>query len=202
MVRAKPYARDPDFPWIVRTVNTLLLEIRKKCELETESDLEIQDSERENDNLLEPKTSSTYTGTVNANVEAIWIDDNQVNSKSTGNGNIGLDKTDLSVRKNKRTPSKRKELHKVSRELHFNDIPLTPVDRLKIPSGGFKSDQSVPMIEFLRLRHNSMEEEIRKRLDEREDIKREIKRKKGSRGIGKRKKEEQIEILQENSSNK
>ena len=161
-------------------MNTLLLEIRKKCELETESDLEIQDSEREDDNLLEPKTSSTCTGTVNANVEAIWIDDNQVNGKSTGNGNIGLDKTDLSVRKNKRTPSKRKELHKVSRVLHFNDMPLTPVDRLKIPSGGFKSDQSDPMIEFLRLRHNSMEEEYRKRLDEREDSKREIKRKKGS----------------------
>ena len=41
-------------------------------------------------------------------------------------------------------------------------MPLTPVDKLKRPSGGFKSDQSDPMIEFLRIRDVCMEEENRK----------------------------------------
>ena len=102
---------------MIRTAKTLLLGIRKKCELETKSHLEIHDSESEDDNLLEPKTPSTDTGTVNEYVEEIMIDDNQVNGKSTGNANIGLNKADLSVRKIKRTPSKRKEIPQVFRVL-------------------------------------------------------------------------------------
>ena len=66
------------------------------------------------------------------------------------------------------TPSKRKELPKVSRTLHFNDMPLTPLDRLKRPSGAFKYNQSDPIIEFLRLWDARMEEENRKRWEERE----------------------------------
>jgi len=130
LVRAKPSTGDPDCPWMVRTTKKLLAGIRKKCELETESDFEIQDSESEDDNLLEPKATGTDSGIVNENVEAIVIDNNQENDKSTGNGKIDLDKSDLSVRK-KCTSSKRKELPKVSRILHFNDMPFTPLDRLK-----------------------------------------------------------------------
>ena len=163
LVRIRPSTGHPDCPWMVYTAKTLLLEIRKKYELETESDLEMHDSESEDDNLLEPKAPSTDTGTVNENVESIVIDDSQVNCKSTGNANIGLYKTDLLVRKIKQTPGKRKELPKVSRALHFNDTPLTPVDRLKRPSTWFKSNQSDPLIECLRLRDVRMEEEHRKR---------------------------------------
>ena len=63
---------------MVRNAKILLLGIRKKLELETESDFEIQDSESEDNILLESKASGTSTGTVNENVEAIVIDDNQV----------------------------------------------------------------------------------------------------------------------------
>ena len=63
---------------MVRNAKILLLGIRKKLELETESDFEIQDSESEDNILLESKASGTSTGTVNENVEEIVIDDNQV----------------------------------------------------------------------------------------------------------------------------
>ena len=51
--------------------------------------------------MLESKASSTGTGTgtVNENVKIIVIGDNQLNGQSIGNGNIGLDKADLSLRK-------------------------------------------------------------------------------------------------------
>ena len=106
------------------------------------------------------------------------IDDNQVNSKSTGNANIGLDKADLLVHKIKRTPSKRKELSKASRVLHFNDMPLTPVGRLKIKrsSGGFKFDESDLMFGFLCLGDIRMEEENRKRWEENKEIRIEMKK--------------------------
>ena len=99
LVRAKPSTGDPDCPWMVRTTKKLLAGIRKKRELETESDFEIQDFESEDDNLLEPKATGTGSGIVNENVEAIVIDNNQENDKSTGDGKIDLDKSDLSVRK-------------------------------------------------------------------------------------------------------
>ena len=69
---------DPFCRGMVRNAKILLLGIRKKLELETESDFEIQDSESEDNILLESKASGTSTGTVNENVEAIVIDDNQV----------------------------------------------------------------------------------------------------------------------------
>ena len=61
---------------MIRTAKTLIPGIRKKCKLETKSDLEIHDSESKDDNLLEPKTPNTDTGTVNEYVEEIMIDDN------------------------------------------------------------------------------------------------------------------------------
>ena len=91
LIPAKPSTCDPDCPWMVRTTKTLLDRIRKRCELETESDLESQDSESEDDNFLETKASDTSSGTVNENVEAIVIGDNQESDMPTGNGNIELD---------------------------------------------------------------------------------------------------------------
>ena len=115
--------------------------------METESDLENQDSDSE-DGLLVPKASGTGTGTEIEIVESILIDDNQVNGKSTGtsNGIVQKEKSRLPVALKKRTTSKRKEVPKVSRVLHFDDMPLSPVGRLKRPTGGFKIDQLDPMI--------------------------------------------------------
>ena len=102
------------------------------------------------------------------------IDDNQVNGKSTGtsNGIIQKEKSRLSVSLKKSITSKRKEVPKVYRVLHFDDMPLSPVGRLKRPAGGFKMDQSDPMIEYMRMRDIRMEEENRKRWEEREEIRR------------------------------
>ena len=80
LVRAKSSTGDSECPWAVRTTKTLLLDIRKKCEMETESDLENLDSDSEV-GLLEPKASGTGTGTEIEIVESILIDDNQVNGK-------------------------------------------------------------------------------------------------------------------------
>ena len=168
LVRAKPSTGDPECPWAVRKAKTLLLDIRKKCEMETESDLENLDSDSE-DGLLEPKVSGTGTGTEIEIVESILIDDNQVNGKSTGtsNGIVETEKSRLPDPLKKSTTSKRKQVPKVSRVLHFDDMPLSPVGRLKRPAGGFKMDQSDPMIEYMRMRDIRMEEENRKRWEER-----------------------------------
>ena len=98
LVREKPQTGDPECPWAVRTAKTLLLDIRKKCERETESDLENLDSDSE-DGLLEPKASGTGTSTEIEIVESILIDDNQVNGKSTGtsNGIVQKEKSRLHV---------------------------------------------------------------------------------------------------------
>ena len=168
MVRAKPNIGDPGYPWQVCVAKTLLSSIRTKTELETESGVgNLDSSETEDDDgLIEPMESPIFE------VSKIC--------KNKNHAIIDVTKPKISTSANTTERKKRKSHPKNSQLLNFEDMPLGSPTKLKrklIHGPNESTDSGInPMVEYMRLRDIRMEDENRKRWQEREETKREEKR--------------------------
>ena len=168
LVRAKPNTGDPECPWQVRAAKTLLSSIRTKTELETESGVENLDSSEteDDDGLIEPMESPIFE------VSKIC--------KNKNHAIIDVTKPKISTSANTTERKKRKSHPKNSELLNFDNMPLGSPAKLKrklIHGPNESTDSGInPMVEYMRLRDIRMEDENRKRWQEREETKREEKR--------------------------
>ena len=168
MVRAKPNTGDPECPWQVRAAKTLLSSIRTKTELETESGVEKLDSSETEvgDGLIEP-------------MESPIVEDSKI-GKNKNHEIIDVTKPKISTSAHTTERKKRKSHPKISHFLNFDDIPLgspTKLSRKLIHGPNESTDIGInPMVEYMRLRDIRMEDENRKRWQERKETKREEKR--------------------------
>ena len=168
MVRAKPNTGDPECPWQVRAAKTLLSSIRTKTELETESGVENLDSSEteDDDGLIEPMESPIF-------------EDSKI-SKKKNHEIIDVTQAKITTSAHTTERKKRKSHPKNSELLNFDNMPLGSPAKLKrklIHGPNESTDSGInPMVEYMRLRDIRMEDENRKRWQEREETKREEKR--------------------------